>query len=93
LLLMVGLVCAVLHNRFRRKCSLEYDQHNMSPPPGKLFGFSLSKPTVCWISERLMHFSIVCFFIAGSFVAIAGIVTLNWPRDLPPAVDVPSVRE
>lgn len=77
LILMVGLVCAVVHNQLRRRCSLHYEQHKMRPPKGRLLGITLWEPTVCCVSWTLMWISIGAFFVAGSFVAICGIVTLN----------------
>jgi hypothetical protein len=77
LLLMVGLVSAVIHSRFRRECSLIYDQHDMRPPHGHLFGMKLSKPRVCFISDFYMWLSIFAFFGAGSFVAVVGIRSIN----------------
>lgn len=77
LILMFGLVCAVVHNRLRRKCSLHYDQHAMRPPKGRLFGFALWEPAVCCLSTAFMWISIAAFFLAGSYVAIGGIVTLE----------------
>jgi hypothetical protein len=73
LIFMFGLVCAVIHNRLRRQCSLQYDLHNMRPPKGRLFGASLWEPTVCCVSIAFMWLSIVSFVIAGSYVAVRGI--------------------
>jgi hypothetical protein len=76
LIFVVGLGCAVIHSRLLRKCSLVYDQHNMIPPKGRLLGFKLSEPTVCWFSYWLMWLSICAFLFAGIFVAVSGIVML-----------------
>jgi hypothetical protein len=77
LVFMSGLICAVIHNRLRRKCSLIYDQHNFRPPAQRLFGFNLGKPRVCWFSEKIMALSMLCFFVAGSYVAIVGYITVK----------------
>jgi hypothetical protein len=79
LILMLGLVFAVIHNRLRRICSLHYDRHNMQPPAGRLLGLQFREPTICIVSILFMWLSIVAFFSAGTFVAICGIVTL-WPK-------------
>ena len=44
LFFMSGLVSAVIYNRLRRRCSLVYELHNMTPPPGKLLGMKLKQP-------------------------------------------------
>jgi hypothetical protein len=75
-ILILGLACAVMHNRFRRKCSLIYSQHQFRPPKGSLLGIKLSAPTVCWMSERLMWTSIACFVGAGLYVAIIGLTAV-----------------
>ena len=67
LILMIGLVSAVVHNQFRRRCSLHYDQHSMKPPRGRIFGFTLWAPTVCCISQTFMWISIAAFFGAGAW--------------------------
>jgi hypothetical protein len=80
LTLMFGLVCTVIHNRLRRKCSLHYDVHDMSPPAGRLLGLQLREPTICVVSILFMWLSVVAFFSAGTFVAVYGL--LYW---VPPA--------
>ncbi|MBI2715883.1 MAG: hypothetical protein HYX37_15740 [Rhizobiales bacterium] len=77
LILMFGLICAVVHNRLRRQCSLHYDRYKMSPPKGQLLGFKLWEPTICCVSIFFMWLSILSFFVAGSFVAITGIVIIK----------------
>jgi hypothetical protein len=76
--MMVGLVCAVFHNHYRRRCSLHYEQHGMRPPAGKLLGLRLSRPTVCWISGAFMHVSWMAFTASGAFVACMGLLTIGW---------------
>ncbi|MCK5518473.1 MAG: hypothetical protein KAI61_03585 [Alphaproteobacteria bacterium] len=63
-----GLLCAVLHNTLRRKCSLIYEQHNYNPPENKL-GF-------CHWSRGLMWASVVFFYFAGLVVIICGVLSL-----------------
>jgi hypothetical protein len=74
LLFTLGLFFAVLHNRLRPKCSFITDQHGGHPPPGKLFGVNLRRPTVCFFSVWCRWLSIAAFFLAGTSVAISGIV-------------------
>jgi hypothetical protein len=73
LIFMFGLVCAVIHNRLRRQCSLHYDLHNMRPPKGRLLRVQLWEPTVCSFSTAFMWLSIASFVVAGSYVAVRGI--------------------
>jgi hypothetical protein len=72
---MLGVASAVIHNYLRRRCSLEYQRHNMSPPPGRLLGFQFSQPKVCFFSTVFMCLSILSFLAAGTSVAVTGIVT------------------
>ncbi len=76
LLMMIGLVCAVVHNIFRRKCSKRFEKFDMKPPPGTLWGRQLKSPRVCVISRILRNASIAAFFCAGACVAITGLVSL-----------------
>lgn len=77
LLMAAGLVFAVVHNRYRRLCSLVYEQHNMNPPGGSLFGFQLSKPRDCAISEWCMRASLLMFIFAVLVVASVGLWTIR----------------
>jgi hypothetical protein len=83
LILMVGLVCAVVHNRLRRQCSLHYDLHNMRPAKGRIFGIPLWEPTICCFSIVFMWLSIVSFVAAGSYVAVRGISFIGHLKDQP----------
>ena len=74
---MLGLVCAVLHNHYRRQCSLHHEHHNYRPPSGTLFGFRLRRPTVCWISGAFMHASWLAFMSSGGYVAVMGLLTIG----------------
>ena len=78
----IGLVSAVIHNRLRRVCSLEFEKYNYNPPPCKRFPISLFKfrndaPCVCRASVMLMWLSIVSFVLAGIFVIHGGFGVLN----------------
>jgi hypothetical protein len=77
LLLIFGLLCAVIHNRLRRICSLHFEHHNMRPPKGRLLGFVLWEPTVCCFSTAFMWSSIAAFVVAGSYVALRGILIIG----------------
>jgi hypothetical protein len=77
LLSQVGLICAVAHNRLRRKCSLLYEQHNYSPPPCMALGFTLSEPCICRTSIIFMWLSVVAFCVGGVTVFFGGLEALN----------------
>lgn len=77
LIFMIGLACAVIHNRLRRKCSLHYELHDMRPPKGRLLGLQLRQPTICFLSLAFMWLSVGAFIVAGSYVAISGIITVR----------------
>ena len=57
-LFQVGLVAAVVHNRFRRLCSLEYAKKQENRKQCTLFGRVLREPCIChWstVSVRPRH--------------------------------------
>ena len=72
-----GIVLAVIHNRFSRKCSLVYDQNNMRPPHGSILGINLRQPTVCFISQVLMWLSLAAFVVAGVYVCVSGFLMVS----------------
>ena len=77
----IGLVCALVHNRLTRKCSLIYDQHNMRPP---------GVPWECRTSIWFMWFSIIAFIAAGVFVFRGGKETLEQKKvTAPPVIQTP----
>lgn len=76
-ILMFGLVFAVVHNHLRRRCSLHYEQHGMTPPKGRLLGIPLWEPTICCVSTLCMWLSVAAFVFAGSYVALSGIIGLE----------------
>jgi hypothetical protein len=75
--MMLGLVFAVLHNYYRRECSLHYEQNGMRPPAGILLGFRLGRPTVCWISRAYLRLSLLAFTLSGGLVATTGLLTIG----------------
>ncbi len=50
----LGIVTALVHSHYRRRCSQVYESYGFNPPPGKLLGFALREPTVCWASWKWM---------------------------------------
>lgn len=77
IVMMIGLVSAVLHNHYRRQCSLQFEQHRMNPPSGRVAGIALRQPTVCALAGAFLYFSIFAFIIAGLFIATVGLVTIG----------------
>jgi hypothetical protein len=75
--MMVGLVCAILHNHYRRKCSLHYELHKMAPPRGSLFGVPLPEPGVCFVGTLFLWVSVLSFMSAGGYVAYTGLATME----------------
>lgn len=81
LIFQFGLICAVIHNRLRRLCSLEHEKHNYTPPAGTILGFNLQRPRVCFLSIGLMWISLILFLGAGLLVFWGGISVL-WPNQI-----------
>jgi hypothetical protein len=77
LVLMFGVALAIAYNIFRRRCSLEYEQHGMRPPHGVLFGVQLWAPTVCCVYQLSLWLSLACFVSSGAYVAIVGMNTVS----------------
>ena len=75
--MMGGLVCAIFHNYFRRKCSLHYELHKMAPPRGSFFGVPLPEPGVCFVGTLFLCVSVTCFVSAGSYVAYTGLTNME----------------
>lgn len=74
-----GVIFAILHNRYRRHCSLAYEsawRQNSQPVGGKLFWAKLKTPRVCWLSEFFMWLSLIGFLVGGVCVMIGGLLTL-----------------
>ena len=70
---LLGLTFAVIHSVLRRKCSLVFERHRMSPPPGPTkFGINPGRPWVCWWSRSCLNASIAAFVLGGvAMVAIS----------------------
>jgi len=78
LMYVLGLVCAVVHNRLRRICSLEYKRAQGYSPdvPGPcksrwVAWIASTEPCVCCVSIFFMWASIA-LFIAGGFIVFVG---------------------
>ena len=76
-LMMLGLIFGVLHNYYRRQCSLQYEHHNMRPPKGVLLGFTLPEPRICFLSRVLLWASLLSFASAGGYVAYTGLRNID----------------
>lgn len=78
----IGLTAAVIHNRLRRVCSLEFEKHNYNPPACKSWPLSWLKfandgPCVCRASTLLMWVSIASFVVAGTIMIIGGFAVID----------------
>lgn len=72
-----GLIFAVIHNRLRGLCSLQYVKKKENRTPCSLFGKETEKPCVCLWSRGFMWGSISAFLLAGLIMLNAGLVHLN----------------
>jgi len=82
LVLQFGLVCALSHNRLRRKCSELYEYGMTSSPQEHpdgciKFGYKFREPCLCVRSTALMWLSLLSFVLAGIFVFIGGICVVG----------------
>jgi hypothetical protein len=73
----VGLVCTVIHNRLRRKCSLEYEAAGYKPKPCDrtwLKWLSASDgPCVCCWNILVLWLSIGLFVAASLMIVMSGL--------------------
>lgn len=69
----LGIVTALIHNKYRRDCSLVYENSGMRPSAGTLWGFKLSEPRSCGISHLFRFLSIAFFLLGGIVVAVGGL--------------------
>lgn len=75
---LLGLTLAVSHSVLRRKCSLVYEQHGMSPPPGKPWlWIKPNQPWVCWWSWGCLYMSIFAFLIGGAVMVCVGFANID----------------
>jgi hypothetical protein len=72
----LGIVAGLVHSHYRRRCSQVYENHGFRPPPGRVLGFNLREPTVCWASWKWMWASIVLFLAAGVTVFVGALRTI-----------------
>ncbi|WP_162628876.1 hypothetical protein [Marinobacter bohaiensis] len=66
----VGLVTAVMHNFWRRRCSLAWEQDRNKC---QIFGKPLFEPCICYWSHGFMFGSLLCFVAACVKVALAAL--------------------
>jgi hypothetical protein len=74
-IMQIGMACAVVHNRLRRVCSLEYSRAKLRRCV--LFGRELREPCVCHWSIALMWASILAFLAGGIVVLIAALRVIS----------------
>lgn len=77
--MFLGLIFAIVHNRYRRHCSLAYEsawRESRQPMPEKLFWFQLKSARVCGLSELFMWLSLTGFLAGGVCVLIGGLRTI-----------------
>lgn len=73
----LGLLFAVVHNRLRRLCSLEYAKMSANRKKCTFLGKQLKEPCVCHWSTGFMWASIVAFVFAGLLVLGAGLYVIE----------------
>jgi hypothetical protein len=73
----IGLACAVIHNRFRRLCSLEFSKKAENRKKCTLFGRESTQPCICLWSVGFMWASIISFLSGGILVLCAGLQILD----------------
>lgn len=73
----LGLAAAVIHNRFRRLCSLEYAKKQENRKYCTLFGRALKESCVCHWNTGFMWASIFAFVTAGAVVLVAGLCVVE----------------
>lgn len=71
----IGLAAAVIHNRLRRKCSLEYAKKDVVPC--HVFGRTLREPCICHWSIGFMWLSIIAFLGAGLIVMYSALTVVG----------------
>ena len=73
LMFQFGLLAALVHNLFLRKCSLEWEQHGYRPPPCEWFGLRwMRAPCSCCVSKVLMVIALMAFLAGGIVVFLGG---------------------
>lgn len=81
ILFQLGLVFAVIHNRQRRKCALEYEDDEIDssnwPDPCRFLWWKTHEPCICMRSIAFMWASVTFFVLGGLVVAISGFWALG----------------
>ena len=72
-LMALGAGLAVVHNYYRRQCSLAYE--NNEPRGFSMFGQPLREPRVCKTGWNCLIASVLCFFAAATVVTVGGFLT------------------
>lgn len=75
---VVGLTCAVVHNHFRRICSLHYEENR----PRKKFLWYRPEPIICQWSKSFMWVSVLAF-VLGALGVVAGGACAFYPKRAP----------
>jgi len=77
---LIGLTAAVIHNRLRRICSLEYESNGFKPMPCRFLPawFLRREPCVCTASTAFMWCSLIAFIAGGAIVAYGGLSIVNY---------------
>lgn len=81
----VGLALAVVHNRFRRLCSLEYAKKAENRSVCAPFGKKSEQPCICHWSIGFMWCSVGAFLLAGIIVLNAGLNVIERESNTNPA--------
>ena len=88
-LFQVGLVSAVIHNRLRRICSMEYAKPQ-NRKACSLFGRQLKEPCVCHWSIGFLWASVIAFLVAGVVVLVAGLHVVPVKQSSGPGIELSS---
>ena len=72
----MSLVLAIVHNVYRRQCSLIWESSNWNAEPGTFFGCKLKKPRECFLGRVYLWSSIIAFSLGGIIVFSGGLLTL-----------------
>lgn len=72
-----GLAAAVVHNRFRRLCSLEYGKKPENRKKCTIFRYVIKEPCICYWSVIFMWCSVGAFILGGLLVLVAGLCVIG----------------
>ena len=77
LLYQTSLVLAIVHNVYRRQCSLIWESTDWNPEPGTFFGCKLKKPRECFLGRVYLWSSLIAFSAGSLAVFGGGLLTLD----------------